>query len=120
MFGKWAYGFWQCKNRYKSQEEILGIARKYRELHIPADNIVQDWFWWNRKGEHIFNKNYPDPKAMVDQLHKDNFHLMISVWPFFEPGSTVYDDMERRGWFVEKFKFAKPPYHTDGMAVRRK
>ena len=117
MFGKWAYGFWQCKNRYKSQEEILGIARKYRELHIPADNIVQDWFWWNRKGEHVFNKNYPDPKGMVDQLHKDNFHLMISVWPFFEPGSAVYDDMDKRGWFVDKFKFAKPPYHTDAMAV---
>ncbi len=117
MFGKWAYGFWQCKNRYKSQEEILGIARKYRELHIPADNIVQDWFWWNRKGEHVFNKNYPDPKGMVDQLHKDNFHLMISVWPFFEPGSAVYDDMEKRGLFVDKFKFAKPPYHTSGMAV---
>ncbi|MGA8310295.1 MAG: glycoside hydrolase family 31 protein [Terriglobales bacterium] len=117
LFGKWAYGFWQCKNRYKSQEEILGIARKYRELHIPADNIVQDWFWWNRKGEHIFNKNYPDPKGMVDQLHKDNFHLMISVWPFFEPGSAVYDEMDKRGWFVDKFKFAKPPYHTDAMAV---
>ncbi len=117
MFGKWAYGFWQCKNRYRSQEEILGVARKYRELHIPADNIVQDWFWWNRKGEHIFNKNYPDPKAMVDQLHKDNFHLMISVWPFFEPGSAVYDEMDKRGWFVDKFKFAKPPYHTDAMAV---
>jgi len=117
MFGKWAYGFWQCKNRYKSQEEILGIARKYRELHIPADNIVQDWFWWNRKGEFVFNKNYPDPKAMVDQLHKDNFHLMISIWPFFEPGSTNYDYMEKQGWFVDKFKFAKPPYHTDGMAA---
>ena len=117
MFGKWAYGFWQCKNRYKSQEEILGIAQKYRELHIPVDNIVQDWFWWNRKGEHVFNKNYPDPKGMIDQLHDDNFHLMISVWPFFEPGSAVYDDMDKRGWFVDKFKFAKPPYHTDGMAV---
>jgi alpha-D-xyloside xylohydrolase len=117
MFGKWAYGFWQCKNRYRSQEEILGIARKYRDLHIPADNIVQDWFWWNRKGEHVFNKNYPDPKGMVDRLHNENFHLMISVWPFFEPGSSVYDDMEKRGWFVDKFKFAKPPYHTDGMAV---
>ena len=117
MFGKWAYGFWQCKNRYRSQEEILGVARKYRELHIPADNIVQDWFWWNRKGEHVFNKNYPDPKGMVDQLHKDNFHLMISVWPFFEPGSAVYDEMDKRGWFVDKFKFAKPPYHTAGMAV---
>jgi alpha-D-xyloside xylohydrolase len=117
MFGKWAYGFWQCKNRYKSQEEILGIARKYRELHIPVDNMVQDWFWWNRKGEHVFNKNYPDPKGMVDQLHAENFHLMISVWPFFEPGSAVYDEMDKRGWFVDKFKFAKPPYHTKGMAV---
>jgi alpha-D-xyloside xylohydrolase len=117
MFGKWAYGFWQCKNRYKSQAEILGVARKYRELHIPVDNIVQDWFWWNRKGEFVFNKNYPDPKAMVDQLHSENFHLMISIWPFFEPGSTNYDYMQNKGWFVDKFKYAKPPYHTDAMAV---
>jgi len=117
MFGKWAYGFWQCKNRYKSQDEILAVAHKYRELHIPVDDIVQDWFWWNHKGEHVFNKNYPDPKGMVQQLHDEHFHLMISVWPFFEPGSAVYDDMERRGWFVDKFKFAKPPYHTAGMAV---
>jgi len=117
MFGKWAYGFWQCKNRYKSQDEILGVAHKYRKLHIPVDDIVQDWFWWNRKGEHVFNKNYPEPKAMVDELHKEHFHLMISVWPFFEPGSAVYDEMDKRGWFVDKFKFAKPPYHTEGMAV---
>jgi alpha-D-xyloside xylohydrolase len=117
LFGKWAYGFWQCKNRYKSQEEILAVARKYRELHLPVDNIVQDWFWWNRKGEHVFNKNYPDPKGMVDELHKEHFHLMISVWPFFEPSSAVYDEMDKRGWFIDKFKFAKPPFHTDGMAV---
>jgi alpha-D-xyloside xylohydrolase len=117
LFGKWAYGFWQCKNRYKSQEEILAIAKKYRDLHIPADNIVQDWFWWNRKGEFVFNKNYPDPRGMVDQLHADHFHLMISIWPFFEPGSANYDYMDKQGWFVDKFKFAKPPYHADGMAV---
>jgi alpha-D-xyloside xylohydrolase len=117
MFGKWAYGFWQCKNRYKTQDEILGVARKYRELHIPVDNIVQDWFWWNRKGEFVFNKNYPDPKGMVDQLHSENFHLMISIWPFFEPGSTNYDYMQAKGWFVDKFKYAKPPYHTNAMAV---
>jgi len=117
MFGKWAYGFWQCKNRYKSQDEILGVAKKYRDLHIPVDNIVQDWFWWNRKGEFVFNKNYPDPKAMIDQLHSENVHLMISIWPFFEPGSKEYDYMQGKGWFVDKFKYAKPPYHTDGMAV---
>jgi|CZKR01.1.fsa_nt_gi alpha-D-xyloside xylohydrolase len=117
MFGKWAYGFWQCKNRYKSQEELLGVARKYRDLHIPVDNLVQDWFWWNRKGEFVFNKNYPDPKGMVDQLHSENFHLMISIWPFFEPGSANYDYMQNKGWFVDKFKYAKPPYHTNAMAV---
>jgi len=117
LLGKWAYGFWQCKNRYKSQEEILGVARKYRQLHIPADDIVQDWFWWNRKGEFVFNKNYPAPKAMVDELHRENFHLMISIWPFFEPGSANYDFMDKQGWFVDKFKFAKPPYHSDAMAV---
>jgi alpha-D-xyloside xylohydrolase len=117
LFGKWAYGFWQCKNRYRSQEELLGVAHKYRDLHIPVDNIVQDWFWWNRKGEHVFNRNYPDPKGMVDDLHRNNFHLMISIWPFFEPGSAVYDDMDKRGWFIDKFKFAKPPFHTDAMAA---
>ena len=117
LFGRWAYGFWQCKNRYKSQDEILGVAKKYRDLHIPVDDIVQDWFWWNRKGEFVFNKNYPDPKGMVDELHKENFHLMISIWPFFEPGSANYDYMQKQGWFVDKFKFAKPPYHTNAMAV---
>jgi alpha-D-xyloside xylohydrolase len=117
MFGRWAYGFWQCKNRYKSQDELLGIARKYRELHLPVDNIVQDWFWWNRKGEHVFNQNYPDPKGMIDELHRRNFHLMISVWPFFEPGSAVYDEMDRRGWFIDRTMYAKPPYHAQAMAL---
>ena len=117
MFGKWAYGFWQCKNRYKSQAELLGVAAKYRELQIPIDNIVQDWFWWNRKGEHVFNSNYPDPKGMIDQLHREDFHLMISVWPFFEPGSTAYATMDKNGWFIDKTVVAKPPYHKAEMAV---
>ena len=115
LFGKWAYGFWQCKNRYKSQEELLGVAHKYRELHIPADDIVQDWFWWTRKGEHVFNKSYPDPKGMVDDLHRNNFHLMISVWPFFEPGSAEYAEMDRHGWFVDRTQVGA--FHPKGMAV---
>jgi alpha-D-xyloside xylohydrolase len=117
MFGQWAYGFWQSKNRYKSQEEILRVAQKYRDLDLPVDNIVQDWFWWNRKGEHVFNQNYPDPKGMVDQLHDKHFHFMISVWPFFEPGSKEYAEMDRRGFFIDRTKVAKPPYHARGMAV---
>jgi alpha-D-xyloside xylohydrolase len=117
MFGKWAYGFWQCKNRYSTQEELLGVAHKYRELHIPMDNIVQDWFWWVRKGEHKFNPKYPDPKGMVDDLHKNNVHLMISIWPYFEPGSAEYDYMDKQGWFIDKFKYDKQPYHAKGMAA---
>jgi alpha-D-xyloside xylohydrolase len=117
MFGRWAYGFWQCKNRYKSQAELLAVAQKYRDLKIPIDNVVQDWFWWDRKGDHVFNTNYPDPKGMIDQLHRENFHLMISVWPFFEPGSAAYDTMDKNGWFIDKTVMAKPPYHKDKMAV---
>ena len=102
LFGKWAYGFWQCKNRYKSQAEILGVASKYRELHIPADNIVQDWFWWNKMGEPVFNKNYADPKAMIEDLHQNHFHIMFSFWPSFDPGSPVYEDMDKRGYFIDR------------------
>ena len=100
LFGKWAYGFWQCKNRYGSQDELLGVAHKYRDLHIPVDNIVQDWFWWNTMGEPVFNKNYPDPKGMLADLHQNNFHVMFSFWPFFHPGSPVYDDMSQRGFLL--------------------
>jgi len=102
LFGKWAYGYWQCKNRYDSQQELETIAGKYRDLHIPLDNLVQDWFWWNTMGEPVFNKNYPDPKGMIDTLHKEHVHLMISVWPFFRPGSPVYDDMDKRGYFIAR------------------
>ena len=102
LFGKWAYGFWQCKNRYKTQDELLAVARKYRELRIPVDNIVQDWYWWTRMGEFVFNKNYPNPKAMIDELHRRNVHIMFSVWPFFEKGSATYDEMDKLGYFVDR------------------
>ncbi len=88
LFGRWAYGFWQCKNKYESQKEIEGVAAKYRALHIPVDNIVQDWFWWVTMGEMKWNPNYPDPQGMIDKLHDEHFHLMVSIWPYFRPGSA--------------------------------
>ena len=115
LFGKWAYGYWQCKNRYDSQTELLAIAQKYRDQRIPLDNIVQDWFWWNIMGDPVFNKNYPDPKGMVDTLHNDHVHLMISVWPYFRPGSPVYDDMDKRGFFIDRTKVQS--FHPPGMAL---
>jgi alpha-D-xyloside xylohydrolase len=115
LFGKWAYGYWQCKNRYDSQRELEGIASKYRVLHIPIDNIVQDWFWWNIMGEPVFNKNYPDPKGLLKALHQDHVHLMVSVWPYFRPGSPVYEDMDKRGFFIDKTKVSG--FHPAGMAL---
>jgi len=116
MFGKWAYGFWQCKNRYASQDELLGIARRYRQKHIPIDNIVQDWFWWNTMGEPVFDSSrYPDPKVMVDELHANNFHVMISFWPYFRPGTRTYADMMHRGYFVDTTKVAG--FHPSGQAL---
>jgi len=115
LFGKWAYGYWQCKNRYDSQAELLAIAQKYRDLHIPLDSIVQDWFWWNTMGDPVFNKNYPDPKGMIDALHKNNVHLMISVWPYFRPGSSVYDDMDKRGFFIDRTRVQS--FHPPRMAL---
>jgi alpha-D-xyloside xylohydrolase len=115
MFGKWAYGFWQCKNKYESQAEILGVAHKYRELRIPVDNIVQDWFWWQSMGEPVFNKNYPDPPGMMEDLHKNNFHVMFSFWPFFKAGSSVYEEMNKRGFFIDRTKAAA--FHPLGQAL---
>jgi alpha-D-xyloside xylohydrolase len=115
MFGKWAYGFWQCKNKYESQAEVLGVAHKYRELHIPVDNIVQDWFWWNIMGEPTFNKNYPDPKGMIDDLRQNHFHVMFSFWPYFRPGSPVYEEMNKRGYFIDRTKVSG--FHPAGQAL---
>src|SRR5215467_4523264 len=116
LFGKWAYGFWQCKNKYNTQDELLGVAHKYREQHIPVDNIVQDWFWWNTMGEPVFDKaRYPDPPGMVDDLHKNNFHLMISFWPFIRPGTKTYEDMDQKGFFIDRTKVVS--FHPARMAL---
>ena len=117
MFGKWAYGFWQCKNRYDSQAELLAIVAKYRALHIPLDNIVQDWFWWKVMGDPVFNSNYPDPKAMIAQLHDEHVHIMFSFWPYFNVGSPVYDYMDKHGYFIAKMVVGTGDVHPQGQAL---
>jgi len=83
MFPKSAYGFWQCRERYHNQAELLENAREMRKRKIPFDNIVQDWFYWPKgtKGPEWDRDKYPNPKAMVDELKKLNLKLMVSVWP---------------------------------------
>ena len=83
MFPKSAYGFWQCRERYHNQTELLENAREMRKRQIPFDNIVQDWFYWPQgtKGPQWDRVKYPNPKAMVDELKALNLKLMVSVWP---------------------------------------
>lgn len=115
MFGRWAYGFWQCKNKYQSQAELEAVAAKYRALHIPVDNIVQDWFWWVTMGEMKWNPQYPDPQGLIDDLHEKHFHLMVSIWPYFRPGSKEYDTMDKNGWFIVKTQVGG--FHPVGQAL---
>ncbi len=115
LFGRWAYGFWQCKNKYESQQELEAVAAKYRALHIPVDNIVQDWFWWITMGEMKWNPSYPDPQGLINTLHDEHFHLMVSVWPYFRPGTAVYDQFDKNGWFIAKT--VAQSFHPVGQAL---
>ena len=102
MMPKWAMGLWQCRERYKTQEELLSVVKEFRKRNIPMDNIVQDWFYWkeNQWGSHEFDsERYPDPDGMVKELHTDlNTHIMISVWPKFYVGTKHYDAFKEKGW----------------------
>ncbi len=100
MLPKTAYGFIQCKQRYSSQEEVLAVAKGYRERHLPLDMLVVDWFYYTKMGEYDFDPElWPDPKAMNDELHAKNIETMISVWPRFAPGSRYYGEILKNGWF---------------------
>lgn len=95
------YGFWQCRERYKSQEEIVDTLAKYRELGIPVDGIIQDWQYW---GSNPFwnsldftSPDYTEPKKMIDAIHDLHAKLMISVWPNFGPVTKPYWELEEKG-----------------------
>lgn len=102
MLPKWAYGFWQSRQRYHTQQELLDVVATYRELNIPLDNIVQDWFYWHEDqwGSHEFDPSrFPDPKGMVDSVHAQNARFMISVWPKFYPNTDNFKAFEEKGYF---------------------
>ncbi len=98
---KWSMGFWQSRERYKTQEELLTVMKELRRRHIPVDNIVQDWSYWpeNAWGSHDFDTvRFPDAKAMVDEVHQLNGRIMISVWPKFYHTTQNYKDFDEKGW----------------------
>lgn len=100
MMGRWVWGLWQSKERYSRQSELLAVAGEYRKRQWPLDGVVQDWHYWSPQpwGSHAFNPaNYPDPKAMMAQLHAQNVHAIISVWAKFETGSANHDELAKAG-----------------------
>jgi alpha-D-xyloside xylohydrolase len=97
---KAAYGFIQCKQRYITQDEVLAVAKGYRERHLPLDVLVVDWFYYTRMGQFDMDPvKWPDPAAMNKQLHAQGIQTMISVWPRFTEGSRYYDFLLKKGWF---------------------
>lgn len=100
MFAKWAYGFWQSKERYKTQNDIIRTVKEFRDRKVPLDVIVQDWQYWGKLGWNAmdFDRDiFPDPKEMLKEIHEMNVHYAISVWPRFDTITAVYKDMFANG-----------------------
>ena len=100
MMPKWAYGFWQSRQRYDTAAELTGVVDKYREMKIPLDNIVLDWRYWRDPewGSHRFDPaRFPDPAKMLNEVHADHANFMISVWPKFYPTTDNYKELAAAG-----------------------
>ncbi|HVY74641.1 MAG TPA: TIM-barrel domain-containing protein [Puia sp.] len=102
---KWAMGLWQSRERYKSEEELLGAFSEFRKRKIPIDNIVLDWSYWKLDawGSQEFDPvAFPSPDSMIDQVHRQHGHFMISVWPKFYTGIPAYDRFNSKGWLYKR------------------
>jgi alpha-D-xyloside xylohydrolase len=104
MFPLWTFGYWQSKERYKSQNELVGVVNKYREIGVPLDGIIQDWQYWGNNylwnAMEFLNPEFPDPKKMVEDIHKQNAHLIISIWSSFGPQTKQYREMQPKGMLL--------------------
>ncbi len=101
MMPEYGMGFWQCKLRYKTQEELLSVAREYRKRNIPLDVIVIDFFHWTKQGDFRFEpRDWPDPDAMIRELKELGIELMVSVWPTVDSKSEHHDHMAEHGYLV--------------------
>ena len=115
MYGKYAYGYWQSKEHYDTQEELMTVARKYRKLKIPIDNMIQDWDYWNGAENWsgmFFDKTlFPEPKKMMDELHAMNYHAIISIWPALGPNTDIYKDLDKNGFLYNTIGWANFKYY---------
>ncbi|MES2775654.1 MAG: TIM-barrel domain-containing protein [Bacteroidota bacterium] len=101
MLPLWTFGYFQSKERYKSQEEAVDVIKKYRELKVPIDGIIQDWQYWGNNylwnAMEFLNVDFPNPQKFVDDVHKLNAHLTISIWNSFGPRTKQYRELDSIG-----------------------
>lgn len=105
VYPKWVLGYWQSRERYKTQKEIVGTLNEFRRLHLPIDNIVQDWNYWveDQWGSHQFEPSrYPAPQQMIDSVHQMHGRFMISVWPKFYCNTDNYKQLDAKGWMYRQ------------------
>lgn len=101
MMPDYGMGFWQCKLRYRSQDEVLKIARKYKDLNLPLDVIVIDFFHWTQQGDYKFDPEFwPDPDKMIRELKSMGIEVMISIWPSIDYRSENFEEMMEKGYLV--------------------
>ncbi len=111
-------GLWQCKLRYRTQEEVLEVARRYQKEGIKIDQIVIDFFHWTVQGDWKFDEKYwPDPKAMVDELHSMGIKVIVSVWPSVDRKSENFWPMLDRGLLIKTERGALQTYDFQGDCV---
>lgn len=104
MFPLWTFGYWQSKERYKSQFEVVDVLKKYRELQVPIDGMIQDWRYWGEDSvwnAMLWNKDrYPDPDGFTNQIHDLNGHLMVVAWPGFGPKTQQYKRLKEKNMLI--------------------
>lgn len=100
MLPLWTYGYWQSKERYKSQEELVEVIKKYRDLKVPLDGIIQDWQYWGNNYQwnamDFISPDFPDAKKMIQDIHDMNAHLSVSIWSSFGPMTNQYREMDKK------------------------
>jgi alpha-D-xyloside xylohydrolase len=101
MFPLWTFGYFQSKERYKGQDELVNVVKKYRELEVPLDGIIQDWQYWGNNylwnAMDFLNVEFYNPQKMVDDVHKLNAHMLISIWNSFGPKTKQYRELDKIG-----------------------
>jgi alpha-D-xyloside xylohydrolase len=129
MFPLWTYGYWQSRERYKSQDETVGVVRKYRELGVPLDGIIQDWRYWGNNylwnAMEFLNEEFYDPQKMVNDVHKMNAHIIISIWNSFGPHTKPYRELDSINALFDfktwpesgSFKWPPNPDYPSGVRV---